>query len=182
MSHTRCPDWACRCLSLLSLPVPRPFPHAVSHPFIALHHVTVDAVQCAEPSFVCPSWPVCRGAYPPPAGESDILGLEAAGEVVSAGPDCTLRIPVGTPVMAVRMLLAVYERSACVGVRASHGLPAPLAVQLLGSGGYSEYVVVDERLLIRVPTGLSFEQVRRTCCQRACCCVACGLTVELAVP
>ena len=43
-----------------------------------------------------------RGAYPPPAGESDILGLEMAGEVVSAGPDCILRIPVGTPVMSVR--------------------------------------------------------------------------------
>ena len=31
--------------------------------------------------------------------------------------------------------------------------------QLLGSGGYAEYVAVDERLLIRIPTGLTYEQV-----------------------
>jgi len=70
-----------------------------------------------------------KGAYPPPAGESDILGLEAAGEVVQAGSDCSLRIPIG---------------SACM--------------TLLGSGGYAEYVLVDERLLIRIPTGMSFLQ------------------------
>jgi NADPH:quinone reductase-like Zn-dependent oxidoreductase len=32
------------------------------------------------------------------------------------------------------------------------------AVQLLGSGGYAEHVAVDERLLIRIPPKLSFEE------------------------
>ena len=30
-----------------------------------------------------------RGAYPPPPGASDILGLEISGEVVAAGPDAS---------------------------------------------------------------------------------------------
>jgi len=67
-----------------------------------------------------------RGAYPPPPGESDILGLECAGEVVEVGPGCTTRFEGGTRVMA-----------------------------LLGSGGYAEYVAVPEGQLMRVPDSMS---------------------------
>ena len=53
------------------------------------------------------------GKYPPPPGESDILGLECVGEVVSEGGQ---KFQAGARVMS-----------------------------LLASGGYAEYVAVDER-------------------------------------
>ena len=44
-----------------------------------------------------------KGVYPPPAGSTDILGLEAAGEVVALGPGCVrgAAFPVGARVMAL---------------------------------------------------------------------------------
>ncbi|HYN40409.1 MAG TPA: NAD(P)H-quinone oxidoreductase [Thermoanaerobaculia bacterium] len=59
------------------------------------------------------------GKYPPPAGESEILGLEAAGIVE------------GT------------EERVCF---------------LLPGGGYAEKVAVPRGMLMRIPTGLSFEE------------------------
>src|SRR5688500_10199203 len=53
-----------------------------------------------------------RGLYPPPPGESDIIGLEAAGEVLEVGPEVR-RFKPGERVMA-----------------------------LLGGGGYAEQVCV----------------------------------------
>jgi tumor protein p53-inducible protein 3 len=69
-----------------------------------------------------------RGFYPPPPGESDILGLEAAGIVAA----------VGAEVRDVR--------------------PGDRVMCLLGGGGYAEYVVVDHRMVLPVPDALSFEQ------------------------
>jgi len=69
-----------------------------------------------------------RGFYQPPAGSSEILGLEMAGEVVAVGKDC-LRYKVGDRVFA-----------------------------LLSGGGYAEYVSVDERLVMPIPEGISFEE------------------------
>lgn len=69
-----------------------------------------------------------NGHYPPPAGASDILGLEVAGEVEAVGEDVT-QWAVGDKVCA-----------------------------LLGGGGYTEYAVVDARHALPVPEGLSFEQ------------------------
>ena len=42
-----------------------------------------------------------KGLYPPPVGESSILGLEAAGIVEKLGPSCTTRWRVGDRVMAL---------------------------------------------------------------------------------
>lgn len=66
-----------------------------------------------------------RGKYPPPAGESDILGLECAG-VVST---------VGTAVTTLR--------------------PGDRVMALLGSGGYAEQVAIHHALAIPVPDHLS---------------------------
>ena len=68
------------------------------------------------------------GHYPPPPGESDILGLEMAGVVAAAGPGVS-GWKVGDRVCA-----------------------------LLGGGGYAERVAVDTRQLLPVPEGWSFER------------------------
>lgn len=69
-----------------------------------------------------------RGMYPPPKGESEILGLECSGVVAKCG-DGVDRVGVGHRVMA-----------------------------LLAGGGYAEQVVIDQRMAIPVPEGFSFEQ------------------------
>lgn len=68
------------------------------------------------------------GRYPAPAGASDVLGLEVAGEVVAVGEGVS-RWAEGDPVCA-----------------------------LLGGGGYAEYAVVDARHALPIPEGLSFEE------------------------
>jgi putative PIG3 family NAD(P)H quinone oxidoreductase len=68
------------------------------------------------------------GAYPPPPGAPDILGLEAAGEVAALG-EGVQRWAVGDPVCA-----------------------------LLGGGGYAEFCVVDARHALPIPKGLDLIQ------------------------
>lgn len=69
-----------------------------------------------------------RGFYPPPKGASNILGLEMAGEVVEIGDHVT-KAKKGDKVCA-----------------------------LLPGGGYAQYTVVPEEMLIPMPDNLSFEQ------------------------
>ena len=65
-----------------------------------------------------------RGAYPPPPGASEILGLEVAGEVVALGDGITGLTP-GDRVTA-----------------------------LLAGGGYAEYAVAAAPLCLAIPAGL----------------------------
>jgi putative PIG3 family NAD(P)H quinone oxidoreductase len=74
-----------------------------------------------------------QGNYPPPPGESPILGLEAAGTVEAIGPGV-----VG---------FARGER----------------VFALLGGGGYAELASVDARHVLRIPERLSFEQAACIC-------------------
>lgn len=67
-----------------------------------------------------------RGFYPPPKGETDILGLECSGVVGELGPDVST-VKTGDRVMA-----------------------------LLPGGGYAEKVVIDQRMAIPIPDGMSF--------------------------
>ena len=69
-----------------------------------------------------------RGKYPPPRGESEILGLECAGVVTDCGRDVD-RSRLGTRVMA-----------------------------LLAGGGYAERVAVDAQMLMPIPENLNFTQ------------------------
>ena len=69
-----------------------------------------------------------RGLYPPPAGASDIVGLECAGEIVETVTD-TSQHRVGDRVCA-----------------------------LLTGGGYSEYVNVHEDMVFSVPQSMTYEQ------------------------
>ena len=67
-----------------------------------------------------------RGQYPPPLGESDILGLELAGEVEA----------VGTMAQGFRVGDRVFG--------------------LIGGGGYAEKAVIDYRMAMPIPTHWSF--------------------------
>ena len=69
-----------------------------------------------------------RGAYPPPPGAPDTLGLEVAGEVAALG-EGVARWREGDEVCA-----------------------------LLGGGGYAQYVAVDGRQALPVPAGVGVVQ------------------------
>lgn len=66
-----------------------------------------------------------QGAYPPPPGASDILGLEAAGEIIALG-DGVKTLSIGDKVTA-----------------------------LLTGGGYAQFATTDARQCLPVPKGLS---------------------------
>nr|WP_314526678.1 NAD(P)H-quinone oxidoreductase [uncultured Brevundimonas sp.] len=68
------------------------------------------------------------GAYPPPPGASDILGLEVAGEIAQVG-EGVMRWRIGDRVCA-----------------------------LLGGGGYAEQALVDARHVLPIPDGLDLIQ------------------------
>jgi len=69
-----------------------------------------------------------RGFYPPPRGETDVLGLECAGEIESVGEGVS-SVRVGDRVMA-----------------------------LLPGGGYAERVVIPEKMAIPMPEHMTFEE------------------------
>lgn len=69
-----------------------------------------------------------KGLYPPPPGESELLGLEISGEVAATGPGAH-RWKKGDRVCA-----------------------------LLAGGGYAALVAVHEDMLMPIPDNLSFEQ------------------------
>ena len=67
-----------------------------------------------------------RGHYPPPPGESDILGLELAGEVEA------------------------------VGANALGFKPGDRVFGLVGGGGYAEKACIDHRMAMPIPPGWDF--------------------------
>lgn len=74
-----------------------------------------------------------EGNYPPPKGDSEILGLEVAGIIEEVGADVT-NWNVGDRVMT-----------------------------LVGGGGYAEYAVAYACHLIRIPETMSYEEAACVC-------------------
>jgi putative PIG3 family NAD(P)H quinone oxidoreductase len=74
-----------------------------------------------------------EGKYPPPPGDSEILGLEVAGVVEALGPGVS-GWQVGDRVMT-----------------------------LVGGGGYAEYAVAYASHLMRIPDSMSFEEAACVC-------------------
>lgn len=68
------------------------------------------------------------GKYPPPEGESPLLGLEMAGRVEKCGKNVT-------------------------GFK-----PGARVFGLLGGGGYAEYCTIDQHLAMKIPEGFSYEE------------------------
>jgi putative PIG3 family NAD(P)H quinone oxidoreductase len=73
------------------------------------------------------------GKYPPPPGDSEILGLEVAGTIAEIG-------------------------SAVEGWKAGERV-----ITLVGGGGYAEYAVAYASHLIRIPDSMSFEEAACVC-------------------
>jgi putative PIG3 family NAD(P)H quinone oxidoreductase len=99
-------------LILTEVPTPEPGPGQVSLRVAATGVNRADLLQA-------------RGAYPPPAGASPLLGLECSGTVVEIGP----------------------------GVEGWR--PGDRAAALLPGGGYAEYAIADAVCLLPVEGGLS---------------------------
>lgn len=74
-----------------------------------------------------------RGHYPPPPGDSEILGLEVAGTIEALGP----------------------------GVE--HPSPGERVCALIGGGGYAEYAVAYAGHTLPIPDRLSFEAAACIC-------------------
>ena len=74
-----------------------------------------------------------EGKYPPPPGDSEILGLEVAGTIAELG-DAVTGWSVGDRVMS-----------------------------LVGGGAYAEYAVAYASHLMRIPEAMSFEQAACVC-------------------
>jgi putative PIG3 family NAD(P)H quinone oxidoreductase len=90
--------------------------------------VKVEATSVNRPDIV-----QREGNYPPPKGDSEILGLEVAGTIEELGPKVT-GWSVGDRVMS-----------------------------LVGGGGYAEYAVAYADHLIPVPESMSFEEAACVC-------------------
>ncbi len=102
-------------LKLKTIPDPIPSPEQI---LVRVHATALNRADTLQR----------QGQYPPPPGESDILGLELAGEVEAVGADVTA--------------IAVGER----------------VFGLVGGGGYAEKAVMDARMAIPIPEGWSFAQ------------------------
>ncbi len=74
-----------------------------------------------------------EGKYPPPPGDSEILGLEVSGTIAELGPGVA---------------------GWAVGDR---------VISLVGGGGYAEYAVAYASHLMRIPDSLSFEEAACIC-------------------
>lgn len=74
-----------------------------------------------------------EGKYPPPPGDSDILGLEVAGVIEELGPGVT-----------------GWQKGERV-------------ISLVGGGGYAEYAVAYASHLMRIPDTMSFEEAACVC-------------------
>jgi putative PIG3 family NAD(P)H quinone oxidoreductase len=102
-------------LSFTAQPDPSPSAHEV---LIEVHATALNRADLLQR----------RGLYPPPAGESEILGLECAGVITAVGREVS-PARLGERVMA-----------------------------LLPGGGYAELARVHENLLLPMPEAWSFEQ------------------------
>lgn len=108
-------DDAARTLFLAGIAAPKPGSDAV---LIKVHATAINRADLLQR----------RGLYPPPPGESEIMGLEAAGVVAEKGANVND--------------WQIGDRVMC----------------LLGGGGYAEYVTANQNMLLRIPEHLSFEQ------------------------
>jgi putative PIG3 family NAD(P)H quinone oxidoreductase len=101
---------------------PRPIP-GEGQVLVAVHATSINRPDLVQR----------EGKYPPPAGDSEILGLEVAGTVEEVGPG-----------------VSGWEKGARV-------------LSLVGGGGYAEYAVAYASHLMRIPDSMTFEEAACVC-------------------
>ncbi len=102
-------------LKIKSIPIPRP---GSSQLLIAVKAAGVNRADLLQR----------KGLYPPPPGESDLLGLEIAGRVAKTGTGCD-SWKAGDSVFG-----------------------------LIGGGGYAEFALLHQNMAMKIPGNLSFEE------------------------
>jgi putative PIG3 family NAD(P)H quinone oxidoreductase len=120
-------------LALTQVPDPVAGPGEV---LIAVHATSVNRADLLQR----------EGRYPPPAGATEILGLEAAGEVVAAGPGVD-RTRIGRRVMA---LLPGGGYAELVAVAASNTLPVPDSLDMVQAASVTEVFLTAWQGLLRL--------------------------------
>lgn len=121
-------------LRLTERPVPQPKPHEV-------------LVRVAATGVNGPDMMQRKGLYPPPAGATDLLGLEVSGQVVAKGADVT-RWKIGDSVAGLTNGGGYAEYCP---VDANHCLPVPGGVSLVDAAGLPEtYFTVWSNVFITV--------------------------------
>lgn len=73
-----------------------------------------------------------------------VLGHEFVGEVADYGTECRQKVPTGTPVVAFPLVR-------------KDGAVHPIGLSAEAPGGYAEFVLVEESLMLPVPNGLPAE-------------------------
>jgi putative PIG3 family NAD(P)H quinone oxidoreductase len=87
-----------------------------------------------------------QGKYPPPKGESEILGLEVSGEIVECGKDVK-HWRAGDKVFG---LVAGGGYAEYVAVNAGHLMPVPLNIELQEAAGIAEVFVTAYQSLFQI--------------------------------
>lgn len=106
-------------LNITDIPTPQ---HSTEQLLIRVHATALNRADLLQR----------RGKYPPPAGESEILGMEIAGEVIE------------------------------VGQTVKNFKKGDRIFGLVGGGGYAEYCVIDHLMAIRIPDNWTYEQAAAT--------------------
>ncbi len=99
-----------------------------------------------------------EGKYPPPPGESPILGLEMAGEVVRFGKVTGEAGRTGGAQAAAGGDGAVQPGAQTAAEEESRFKPGDRVCGLLPGGGYAEYAVIPEGLVFPVPEGMDYTE------------------------
>ncbi len=88
-----------------------------------------------------------RGLYPPPAGTSEILGLEAAGEVVQVPPGTSTELSVGDRVIC---LVGGGAYAELLAVAASNCIPIPDSMSWADAAAIPEVFITAFQALVRL--------------------------------
>lgn len=102
-------------LKFKDVPTPKPKSNEI---LVKIHATALNRADIAQR----------EGRYPPPKGESEILGLEMAGEIIQLG-EAVSDWKIGDKVCG-----------------------------LLAGGGYAEYVCIHEKMALPIPKHFSFEK------------------------
>jgi len=138
-----------RRLTVADVPVPTPGPGEVLVKTLACGICGSDLHALKHADRFAASYRRADGTPIMDLGRDIVMGHEFCAEIVDHGPQTTRRLPVGTRVCSMPVLLRGEGRQT-IGYSNDH------------PGGYGEYMRLCEELLLAVPNGLSTEHAALT--------------------